>query len=157
MISNERGPSEALICNNYVHEARSIKNEILLGKWLDIPDSICVSKDRQWIAVSNHNSHAIFLYENNLTLDASCRPDGILRSYYPHGVRFTSDGQFIFGASAGFPFVNVYEAGTAGWRGVRSPLVSFRVLKRTSRTDKTAAARMAAQKASTSTMQRTCS
>jgi DNA-binding beta-propeller fold protein YncE len=138
VISNGRGPSEALICNNYVHtvtkhrldlnEARSIKNEILLGKWLDIPDSICVSKDRQWIAVSNHNSHAIFLYENNPTLDASCRPDGILRGYYPHGVRFTSDGQFIFGASAGSPFVNVYEAGTAGWRGVRSPLMSFRVL-----------------------------
>lgn len=138
VVRNEPGPSEALICNNYVHTvtrhcldlaaARSTKNEILLGKWLDIPDSICVSTDRQWIAVSNHNSHAIFLYENDQSLDASARPDGILRSYYPHGVRFTSDGRFILGASAGSPYVNVYEAGAAGWRGVRSPLMSFRVL-----------------------------
>jgi len=138
VIRNELGPSDALICNNYVHtvtkhrldlnEARSIKNETLLGKWLNIPDSICVSKDRQWIAVSNHNSHAIFLYENNPTLGASRRPDGILRSYFPHGVRFTSDDRYIFGVSAGSPYVNVYETGAAGWRGVRRPLLSFRVL-----------------------------
>jgi hypothetical protein len=138
VINNEQGASEALICNNYVHTvtkhrldlqaARSTKNEILLAKWLNIPDSICVSKDRQWIAVSNHNSHAIFLYENNQASDASRTPDGILRSYYPHGVRFTSDCQLIFGASAGSPYVNVYDAGAAGWRGLRSPLMSFRAL-----------------------------
>ena len=111
-----------------LNAACSTKNEILLGKWLDIPDSICVSKNRRWIAVSNHNSHSIFLYENNPTVDAARRPDGILRSYYPHGVRFTADGQFIFGASAGSPFVNIYEMGAGACRGVRNPILSFRVL-----------------------------
>lgn len=140
VIRNERGPGDALICNNYVHTvtkhrldlggADSIKNNVLLDKWLDIPDSICVSEDRQWIAVSNHNSHAIFLYENNPTLDASRLPDGILRSYYPHGVRFTSDDQFILSASAGSPYINVYEKGVVPWRGVRTPLTSFRVLNK---------------------------
>jgi DNA-binding beta-propeller fold protein YncE len=138
VFRNERGAYEALICNNYVHRvtrhrldlsaAYSTKNKVLLSKWLDIPDSICVSKDTQWIAVSNHNNHAVFLYENNPSLNASSSPDGILRSNYPHGVRFTSDGQFIFGASAGSPYVNIYEKGDAAWRGVRSPLMSFRVL-----------------------------
>jgi DNA-binding beta-propeller fold protein YncE len=138
VITNGQGPSEALICNNYVHTvtkhrldagaAGLARDKILLSKWLDIPDSICVSKDRKWIAVSNHNSHTVFLYENNPMLDASCRPDGILRSYYPHGVRFTSDGQFVFGASAGSPYINVYDKGTGAWRGVRIPLMSFRVL-----------------------------
>ena len=138
VIRNGPGSCEALICNNYVHSvtrhrldlgaARSTDNEVLLSKWLDIPDSICVSEDTQWIAVSNHNRHAVFLYENNPSLNASSRPDGILRSHYPHGVRFTSDGQFIFGASSSTPYVNIYERGDAAWRGVRSPLMSFRVL-----------------------------
>jgi Lactonase, 7-bladed beta-propeller len=138
VIRNGRGSYEALICNNYVDRvtrhrldlgaAYSTKNKVILSKWLDVPDSICVSKDAQWIAVSNHNNHAIFLYENNPSLNASSSPDGILRSNYPHGVRFTSDGRFIFGATAGSPYVNIYEKGDATWRGVRSPLMSFRVL-----------------------------
>jgi hypothetical protein len=138
VIRNGRDSCEALVCNNYVHtvtrhrlnagSARSTDDEILLSKWLDIPDSICVSEDKQWIAVSNHNSHSVFLYENKPSLNASSLPDGILRSYYPHGVRFTSDGRYILGASAGAPYINVYERGDAAWRGVRMPLMSFRVL-----------------------------
>lgn len=140
VLRNGHDTCDALICNNYVHTvtrhrlepgaASSTSDTVLLGKWLDIPDSICVSRDTRWIAVSNHNSHKIFLYENDPSLDASCPPDGILRSRYPHGVRFTADGQFIFGASAGSPYINVYGRGAAAWRGVRSPLTSFRVLNK---------------------------
>lgn len=138
VIRNGWDSCEALVCNNYVHTvtrhrlnsgaAHSTNNEVLLRKWLDIPDSICVSEDRRWIAVSNHNNHAVFLYENKPSLNTSSRPDGILRSYYPHGVRFTSDGCYILGASAGAPYINVYEKGDAPWHGVRRPVMSFRVL-----------------------------
>ena len=140
VLRNGRDSCDALICNNYVNRvtrhrldlaaANSTRNGVLLGKWLDIPDSICVSRDTRWIAVSNHNNHSIFLYENNPSLNASCRPDGILRSYYPHGLRFTSDGQFIFSASAGSPHISVYERDGGAWRGVRNPLTSFRVLNK---------------------------
>jgi hypothetical protein len=140
VIRKEKGFCEALICNNYVHTVTrhrldlgagcSIKNsEVLLKKWLDIPDSICVSKETQWIAVSNHGTHAVLLFENNPLLKGSSDPAGILlRTNYPHGLRFTSDGRFILVADAGSPYVNIYETDDSNWRGVRDPLLSFRVL-----------------------------
>src|SRR5262249_17409923 len=104
-------------------------NEVLFKKWLIVPDSVSVSKDKQWIAVSNHNPHTVLIYANNRPLNESSDPDGILRgTYYPHGLRFTSDGRFILVADAELPYVNVYEAHDGDWRGVRNPLVSFRVL-----------------------------
>ncbi len=139
VIRKEQGFCEALICNNYVNSVTrhqldfaagysTKKSEVLLKKCLDVPDGICVSREMQWIAVSNHDSHTVLLYENNPTLNGSSLPDGILRStYYPHGVRFTSDGRFILVADAGSPYVNIYEK-DLDWRGVRNPLLSFRVL-----------------------------
>jgi inositol phosphorylceramide mannosyltransferase catalytic subunit len=140
VISNEQGLYEALICNNYAHRITShllnldagysIKNEVLLRRWLDIPDGICVSKDTRWIAVSNHNTSAVLLYKNNGSLNESCNPVGILRRVeYPHGLRFTSDDRFILVADGGSLYVNIYEASDSDWQGVRDPLLSFRVLK----------------------------
>jgi hypothetical protein len=69
------------------------------------------------------------LYENKTSLNELSRPDGILRRIiYPHGLRFTSDGHFIVVADGGSPFVNIYETRSSDWRGVRNPLLSFRVL-----------------------------
>jgi inositol phosphorylceramide mannosyltransferase catalytic subunit len=135
------GLHEALICNNYVNKVTrhlldlsagySVTNsEVLLKKWLNIPDGICVSKEKQWIAVSSHGTHAVLLYENNASLNKSSSPLGILRRItYPHGVRFTSDGRFALVADGGSPYVNIYEKGRSDWRGVRDPLLSFRILK----------------------------
>jgi inositol phosphorylceramide mannosyltransferase catalytic subunit len=138
VIRNEQGLLEALICNNYVNSvtrhllnltAGCITSKVLLKKWLDIPDGISVSKEQRWIAVSTHGAHAVLLYENKTSLNELSRPDGILRrTTYPHGVRFTSDGHFIVVADGGSPFVNIYEKMSSDWRGVRNPLLSFRVL-----------------------------
>ena len=104
-------------------------NKILLRNWLNIPDGICVSSESQWIAVSNHNTHSVFLYENNSLLNEFSNPDGILRCvYYPHGLKFTSDGRFILIADAGSPYVHIYRKDTSDWRGVQKPLISYRVL-----------------------------
>ena len=104
-------------------------SEVLLKRWLDIPNGICVSKERQWIAVSNHNTQTVLLYKNGPSLNASSIPDGILRQIdYPHGLRFTSDGRFIFVADAGSPYVNIYKKDRSEWRGVRDPVLSFKVL-----------------------------
>ncbi len=141
VISNEEGLYEALICNNYAHSVTShllnldagysIKNDkVLLRRWLDIPDGICVSRDTRWIAVSNHCTHAVLLYKNNGSLNESCSPVGILRRVeYPHGLRFTSDGRFILVADGGSPYVNIYETSDSDWQGVRDPLLSLRLLK----------------------------
>jgi len=139
VIKNEQGAYEALICSDYTNkvtrhllefeEGCSVKNDrVLLNKWIQFPDGICVSKDRKWIAVSNHNTHAVFLYKNDSSLNARSAPDGILRHYYPHGLRFASADRFLIAASAGSPYVNVYQAPDSDWRGVRSPILSIKVL-----------------------------
>jgi DNA-binding beta-propeller fold protein YncE len=47
---------------------------------------------------------------------------------FPHGVRFTSDGNFVFVADAGSPYVNVYAKDGPTWKGRRNPISSFRVM-----------------------------
>jgi hypothetical protein len=131
---------ETLICNNYGHYVSrhlmdlssgcAVKSsDIFIKRWLDIPDGVCVSREMQWIAVSNHSMHAVLLYENTPSLNELSDPDGMLRCvYYPHGLKFTSDGRFIFVADAGAPFVHIYGQDGSSWRGVHKPLASFRVL-----------------------------
>jgi len=131
---------EVLICNNYADQVtRHIlegqeqfslnSNEIFLSKGLSIPDGVAVSEDRRWIAISNHSHHCIFLYQNTPRLNKHSEPDGILRNInYPHGARFTSDGNFLLVADAGSPYVNVYAKDGDGWKGRRNPFSVFRVL-----------------------------
>ena len=96
---------------------------------MNVPDGICLSEDKQWIAVSNHDAHTVLLYENKSSLNETSDPDGILRgTYYPHGLRFTPDRRFILVADASAPYVNIYKGDDPDWRGVRNPLLSFRVL-----------------------------
>ena len=131
---------EALICNNYRHNVTrhfldfstgcSINsNEVFSNRSLEIPDGICISNDQHWIAVSNHMTHNVFLYEYNSSLNAFSDPDGILRCvYYPHGLRFTSDGRFILVADAAAPYVHIYAKNGSSWRGVHNPIRSLRVM-----------------------------
>jgi hypothetical protein len=142
VIRDEEGVHEALIINTYAHaitkhflnfDGRNLTKNgngaVLLKRWLNIPDGICVSKDMQWIAVSNHNVHTVLIYNNKPTLNEASSPDGILlRGNYPHGLRFTSDGRFMLVANAGSPYVNIYEKGDSDWRGVRNPILAFKVL-----------------------------
>jgi hypothetical protein len=134
------GVYEALICNNYSNcvtkhlldftEGCAVKsNEILLRKWLDTPDGICVSNDLRWIAISNNNAQSVLIYENKPSINELSDPDGMLRSVYcPHGLKFTSDGRFIFVADAGAPYVHIYAKRDSSWRGVFNPLASFRIM-----------------------------
>jgi DNA-binding beta-propeller fold protein YncE len=140
VASVERGLREVLICNNSGHsitrhlldlDAGCVvrSSEVLLRKWLDIPDGVTVSPDRRWIAVSNHGTHNVLLYENVPSLNERADPDGILRRVqYPHGLRFSSDGRYLFVADAGAPEVHVYAEDGAGWWGVRHPAATIRIM-----------------------------
>jgi hypothetical protein len=136
----DRNVYEVLICNN---DGNSItrhllnsgtncsvaRDEVLLKKWLDIPDGICVSTNGRWIAVSNHKMHSVLVYENNQALNEASDPDCILRQvFFPHGVRFTADGHYLVVADAGAPYVHVYRREGPSWRGVSNPLASYRVM-----------------------------
>jgi len=129
-----------LICNNYVHvvtEARISlngslkvrKHRLLLQKSLDIPDGICVSADRQWLVISNHMTHSLFVYENKPGLGIDSDPVTELRGMkFPHGVRFAAEDRYIIVVDSGDPTLCVYARGRDGWRGVHQPARVIRVL-----------------------------
>ena len=140
VASVAQGLHEILICNNSGHTvtrhlvdlgARSVvrSSEVLLRRWLDIPDGLSVSPDQRWIAVSNHSTHNVLLYENVPSLNEHADPDGILRRvHYPHGLCFSADGRYLFVADAGAPEVHVYAEDGAGWWGVRHPAATIRIM-----------------------------
>jgi DNA-binding beta-propeller fold protein YncE len=131
---------DILVCNNAGHtvtchrldrSAAGIpgKSRVLLRKYLDIPDGVSVSRDRRWIAVSNHNPHNVLLYEKSPALNADSNPDGILRGVsYPHGLCFSADGRYLVVADAGAPYIHIYAQDANHWRGVRHPSVSARIM-----------------------------
>lgn len=134
---------ELLVCNNYSdtvtrhildrsRDYAATSDEILLCKGLDVPDGICISPDGAWIAVSNHNTHNVLIYERQRALRRGAEPDGILRNVLcPHGVRFTADIEHILVADAGAPYVNVYAKNGTSWKGTRDPSSLFRVMDET--------------------------
>ena len=134
------GSVDVFICNNYGHTVTrhvidtaaglTVRTaEVLLRKRLDIPDGIAVSPDRRWIALSNHSTHDVLVYDNGSALDESTDPVGILRGvHYPHGLRFTRDARHLLVADAGSPYLQVYATGEDGWHGVRHPTASVRVM-----------------------------
>lgn len=131
---------EILVCNNYGHtvtrhaldlqdDCALGSSEVLLRKWLDIPDGVTVSHDRRWIAISNHNTHSVLLYDNLPSLNEHSDPVSILRGIsYPHGLRFSSDGRHLLVADAGAPDVHVYTRDGDDWGGVRDPESTIKVL-----------------------------
>lgn len=140
VLKSDQQSCETLVCNaggNTVTrhrvdlgaECSLDRSDVLLEKWLDIPDGVTVSADGQWIAISNHNAHNVMLYRNSPSLNQHSDPDGILRSiYYPHGLRFSPDGRHMFVADAGSPYVFVYDNDGQGWDGVHDAVASFRVM-----------------------------
>jgi DNA-binding beta-propeller fold protein YncE len=131
---------EILVCNNYSHHVSRhlvavdrqfevVGSSAFLAKGLSIPDGISCSTDGRWIAVSNHNDHSVFIYENGPDLSINSAPAGRLTGMdYPHGVRFATDGCAILLADAGAPYVYVFETTKSDWAGERAPATRFRVM-----------------------------
>jgi DNA-binding beta-propeller fold protein YncE len=129
--------TELLVCNNYANSVtRHLldrrrdfavrSDELLLAHRLDVPDGIAVSGDGRWLAISNHNTHSILLYDRSRGLHPGSAPDGVLRNVLcPHGLVFTPDQAFILVADAGARYVNVYRKGEKTWHGTRDPVRLF--------------------------------
>ena len=131
---------DVVICNNYAHNvSRHLldgRNSFtpkgscrLLAKGLDVPDSISHSHSGEWLAVSNHNKNAVFIFKNDNTLDEESEPVGRLRGmFYPHGLRFSHDDAYIFVADAGAPVVRVYKMDHRCWSGKHFPVYDLRIM-----------------------------
>jgi len=134
------GRCELLVCNNYKHRVtRHVvrlgsgwslpRNSILLEQGLDVPDGIAISPDKAWIAISNHMTHSVLLFDNRKRLDRRSAHVATLSGVgYPHGLRFSPDGTMIYVADAGSPYVHIYRRAGNGWSGEYAPVLSFRVI-----------------------------
>jgi len=134
------GTIELLVCNNYANSVTrhvldrrrgfaETSDGLLLQRRLEVPDGICFSPDSRWIAVSNHDTHSVLLYDRRRGLGPEREPDGVLRNVLcPHGLRFTFDQEFILVADAAAPYVNVYRKEGETWAGTRDPVRLFEVM-----------------------------
>ena len=130
---------EVLVCNNYVHHVSRllldrrqnyalIASEILTHEGVDVPDGVAYSPAGDWIAVSNHGHHNVFLFRNDSDLGRDSRPQAVLTGInYPHGVRFADNGKAILVADAGAPYVRLYRCAD-DWAGEIPPEESVRVM-----------------------------
>ncbi len=134
------GRYEVLFCNNYVHTVtrhvldmrqgvRVRRNRTLLRRRLAVPDGVAIGEGGRWIAISNHNTHSVLMFENTRLLNPLSKPSATLRNVnYPHGLRFTDDDRFVVVADAGAPFVHVYARPEQGWAGSHEPVATHRVM-----------------------------
>lgn len=129
------GRHEVLACNNWtstvarfgLSDGRLTDGAIVARRLLDLPDGLALSDDRQWLAVSNHNTHTVLVFAYG-SLNEDSEPVGILRgAAYPHGLRFAADDRALLVADAGAPYVHVFSAAD-GWHGARYPIAALRVL-----------------------------
>lgn len=132
VINDNSGNPVFLTCDNFAHSVSrheidrqigySLKtSRVLVSRGLDIPDGIAVSHDGQWLAVSSHNTHDVKLYEMALPNGEDTEPAGVLSNAgYPHGLRFTANGERIVVADAGDRIVRIYERGST-WHGEHLP------------------------------------
>ena len=133
------GLCEAVVCDNDTHrliryvldterDLAVVDAEVLIDG-LQIPDGVTVSASGEWLAVSNHESHEVFLYRYDLSLRGGTRQVGVLRGpNYPHGLSFVDDDRHLLVSDAGLPFVYVYSAPDGDWSGTRSPARVVRVM-----------------------------
>ncbi len=134
------GVYRLLVGNNYIHRVTSHRidtrkgirfgwHRVLLERDLNIPDGLCLSSDRKWLAVSNHSSQEVFVYDYGRQLGRFARPDARLQGVaYPHGLKFTRDGRHLLVADAGAPLVHVFETSGTSWKGTYRPSHSVRVM-----------------------------
>src|SRR5690606_28252041 len=99
--------SRLLVCDNDGHVVTShqvesgpagvvvAEPEVLIGAGLDIPDGVARSADGRWLAVSNHHTNSVLVFDTT-TLEPEGRPACVLRGVrYPHGLRFVDDGRAL--------------------------------------------------------------
>ena len=85
---------------------------IVAEEGLDIPDGVALSRDGQWMAVSDHNHHRVMIYRRADNRAACELRDVQLR--YPHGLCFDRTGRSLYVADAGERQVHVFLS-TTDW------------------------------------------
>lgn len=134
------GKHELLVANNYVHTVTShtldasrtfacSQNKVLLKNYLDVPDGVSLSQDGNWLAVSNHGTGQVLIYDRRNELNETTLPTAYLSDAgFPHGLEFAQGGRYLIVADAGAPVVTIYDSGVGDWSGQMEPAASLQVM-----------------------------
>jgi DNA-binding beta-propeller fold protein YncE len=136
--SVEGAPASVLACNNYIDRVsehfidpaqnfRETGSRVVYARGVYIPDGVALSPDGDSVAISSHGSHTVPIYSQRRTGRLAAPLARLSGAIYPHGLRFTADGEHLLVADAGSPYLHVFERG-AGWTGERRPARSVQVL-----------------------------
>jgi hypothetical protein len=130
------GSHEVLVSENWQNEiARLVLDEqgemrvapAAQRAWLDLPDGVALGREGRWLAVSNHNTHTVFVFDREAEENGD--PAAVLRGVdYPHGLRFAADDRMLLVADAGAPHVHVFVRPGEVWRGASFPAATVAVL-----------------------------
>jgi len=129
-----------LVCDNYAHVITCAKLDpgkryqvkdprVLLRTGLEVPDGIAISSNRKWIAVSNHGTGAVFIYENADGMNRKTEPVAVLTDMdCPHGVRFSDNDRTVIVVDAARHYLYVFTSSRTGWSGEYRPRGCIQVL-----------------------------
>jgi DNA-binding beta-propeller fold protein YncE len=131
------GETELLVVHNWANALARYRatpdgsitiGETIARRWLDVPDGLAASADGEWLAVSNHSTHDVFVFDaTSLHVDAD--PLSVLRGVaYPHGLRFVHDDRLLLVADAGAPYVDVFVRPEDGWAGAQYASSAIRIM-----------------------------
>lgn len=138
VVNSDPKKTEILVANNYHNRVtrhvfgngsplQSV--ELLLENGIWLPDGLAVSPDKRWIAVSNHNTRSVLVYDRQRKLNRRTAPSGVIfGARFPHGLRFTHGGRRLVVADAGNPFVHIFGSDDGTWNGERNPIASMKVI-----------------------------
>lgn len=126
------------VCNNYIHKMSyhaltATGGSLVVGKshfaiqdGLKIPDGVAISANGKFMAISNHETHQVFVYA--VAGPGKAARIGQLNGVdYPHGVRFADDDTAVITADAGQPYLHVFRTRN-GWHGDHQTNRYIRVL-----------------------------
>ena len=136
---------ELLVCNNYTHRITQhgvsrdktdklaphnlTHSRIMLENGLRVPDGAALSADKARLAISNHLTHEVFIYDYSKRLGRRSKPHGTLQGIdFPHGLRFLNDDRYMLVADAGLPFVQLFHSPGGQWQGEHRPVAAIRVM-----------------------------
>ncbi len=140
VLEIDNGIYRVLACNNYLHtvtshkvnllkRARTENEGVLIRRGLSIPDGICISPDREWVAVSSHATGTVLLYKSEPELNEETKPCGMLHGIVcPHAIRFSKDGELLFVADSASPYIHIFKGANGDWSSVKKPYKSVRML-----------------------------
>jgi hypothetical protein len=113
-----------------VRDAYAVRaSDSLISDATPFPDGVEHSPSGRWIAVSDHDADAVFVFRNDDRLGHASVPDGTLRGVrHPHGLVFTADGKWILVAGSSEPLVYAFRSEDGNWEGERTPVSSVQII-----------------------------